>query len=333
LIDEGEVMRNLQHWQGASVERLIDLSPTVREFTLRPDEGVSPWTVGSHLKIAVETGLRDDERCYSLIGLPQGSLDAGVYRIAVKRVEASRGGSRFMWSLSEGARVRIGEPNNHFELSLAPPQTLIVAGGIGITPLVGMAQTLAARGADFRFCYAARDDAELVYADVLGEVAQTFVSARGQRIDLDAEIARLAADGQLLVCGPIPLLDAARAAWQRAGRPADLLRFETFGSSGAHASESFWVRLPRHRLQIEVPADRSLLDVLEEHGVETLSDCRRGECGLCAVDIVSVEGEVDHRDVFFSAEEKRDNRRLCACVSRISGGGVVLDSAYRADAA
>jgi len=129
------------------------------------------------------------------------------------------------------------------------------------------------------------------------------------------------------------MLDAARAAWQRAGRAANLLRFETFGSSGARASESFWVRLPRHGLRIEVPPERSLLDVLEENGVQTLSDCRRGECGLCAVDIVSVDGEVDHRDVFLSASEKRSNERLCACVSRISGGGVVLDSAYRADAA
>jgi ferredoxin len=135
----------------------------------------------------------------------------------------------------------------------------------------------------------------------------------------------------MLICGPLPLLDAARTAWAGAGRAAANLRFETFGNTGAHASEAFWVRLPRHGLELNVPADRTLLDVLNEAGVETLSDCRRGECGLCAMDIVSVHGTMDHRDVFFSAHEKQTDQRLCACVSRVAGGGVVLDSAYRAD--
>jgi vanillate O-demethylase ferredoxin subunit len=91
------------------------------------------------------------------------------------------------------------------------------------------------------------------------------------------------------------------------------------------------VEVPRQGLRFEVPADRSLLDVLEAHGVQALHDCRRGECGLCAVDIVSVQGTVDHRDVFFSPHEKATNQRLCACVSRVCGGGIVLDPAWRPD--
>ena len=142
---------------------------------------------------------------------------------------------------------------------------------------------------------------------------------------------RLPPGAQLALCGPLRLMDAARQAWQRAGRPEADLRFETFGNSGAQAAEPFWVELPRHGLRIEVPADRNLLDMLEEHGVQALSDCRRGECGLCALDIVSVQGTVDHRDVFFSAHQKQANGRMCACVSRVCGGGVVLDSAFRPD--
>ena len=126
-------------------------------------------------------------------------------------------------------------------------------------------------------------------------------------------------------------MDAAREAWQRSGRPDAGLRFETFGNSGTRPAEAFWVELPRHGLRFEVPAGRNLLDMLEEHGVQALSDCRRGECGLCAMDIVSVQGAVDHRDVFFSAAQKQANERLCACVSRVCGGGVTLDSAYRPD--
>ncbi len=320
----------------AHVRAIRDLSPTVREFEIRPEGGVKPWTVGSHLKLHVTADGHEDERSYSLIGLP----DPEVYRIAVKRAEPGRGGSRHMWSLLAGDELQVGEPNNHFELPLNAaafaPQTLLVAGGIGITPLVGMAQLLAARGAPVAMRYAARSAAELVYADVLaqtlGERLRTFCSDAGERLSIEQEIAALPPGAQMLVCGPLALLDAAVAAWTQARRdPADL-RFETFGNSGRHESESFWVELPRHQLRIEVPAGRSLLQALEEHGVETLYDCQRGECGLCAMDIVEVAGTIDHRDVFLSAEEKHDNRRICACVSRVSGGGgVVLDSAYRPD--
>jgi vanillate O-demethylase ferredoxin subunit len=328
-------MKSDEHWAVATVERIEDLSPTVRALWLRPAEGVRPWTVGSHLRVQVELDDRTDTRHYSLVGLPQHSRDSGLYRIAVKRAEPGRGGSRWMWALQPGRTLAIAGPDNHFELPTAAPHSLLVAGGIGITPILGMALTLAARGASLRAVYAARDDAELVFAEplreALGDRLQTFADAHGQRIDLAAEIAALPPRAQLLICGPVPLLQAAQAAWEQAGRAAADLRFETFGSSGNRPVEPFWVRLPRHGLQIEVPADRSLLDVLEAHGVETLNDCRRGECGLCAVDIVDLQGTVDHRDVFFSAAEKRENRRLCACVSRVAGGGIVIDSAWRPD--
>ncbi len=324
-------MKNSQTWHPAHIRAHRNLSPTVREFEIRPEGGVKPWTVGSHLKLRVIVDGREETRSYSLVGL----FDKDVYRIAVKRAEPGRGGSRYMWSLEAGAELLIGEPDNHFELAFNAPQFLLIAGGIGITPLVGMAQMLAAKGGDVRMRYAARSEHELVLGDVLrqclGERLQTFCSDAGQHMNLDAEIAALAPRAQMLVCGPIGLLDAARDAWERAGRPPADLRFETFGNSGHHSAQPFWVELPRHHLRIEVPADRSLLDVLNEAGVETLSECCRGECGLCAMDVLSVQGEIDHRDVFFSPHERQGNQRLCACVSRVSGGGVVLDTAYRAD--
>jgi vanillate O-demethylase ferredoxin subunit len=278
---------------------------------------------------------REEKRSYSLVGLPDAPGADEVYRIAVRRADDGRGGSRFLWGLQTGDELLIGEPNNHFEIGLHASETLLVAGGIGITPMLGMAQLLARKGAKLRMCYAARSAAELVYADalrpLLGEALRTYRSDAGERIDLAAEIDALPPGAQLAVCGPLGLLDAARAAWARAGRAAADLRFETFGNSGRREAEAFWVELPRHGLRIEVPAERSLLDALEAAGVDTLSDCRRGECGLCALDIVSLHGTVDHRDVFFSAHQKQQNQRLCACVSRICGGGVVLDSAYRPD--
>ena len=200
-----------------------------------------------------------------------------------------------------------------------------------------MAQMLASRGDRVRMCYAARDAGELVYRDALqaalGERLRTFRDDAGERLDLDAEIAALAPRAQLLACGPVPLLDAAarRMAARRAsaGRPA----LRDFRQHRPPRSASLLGRAaaprPAHR---GAGRPQRCSTCSNEAGVETLYDCRRGECGLCAIDIVSVRGAVDHRDVFFSAAEKRENKRLCACVSRISGGGVVLDSSYRPDA-
>jgi ferredoxin-NADP reductase len=328
-------MRSSDQWHPAHIRALRDLTPTVREFEIRPEGGVRPWTVGSHLNVRVPIGGREETRSYSLTGQPHDPGAREVYRIAVKRVEPGRGGSRHLWSLERGAELSVGEPANHFELPLGAPQYLLLAGGIGITPIVGMAQQLAARGADVRLLYAARSADELAFAGVLGRALgdrlHTFVDALGQRLEPAAHLAALHPQALLLVCGPLPLLDAVRGAWAEAGRPAANLRFETFGNTGARPSEPFWVELPRHGLTLQVPAGRTLLDVLNDAGIDTLFDCRRGECGLCAMDVVSVQGSLDHRDVFFSAHERHEGRRLCACVSRVTGGGVVLDTAYRPD--
>ncbi len=324
-------MKNSLQWHPAHVRSVRDLSPTVRAIDIRPEGGVKPWTVGSHLSVRLPADSGGDTRTYSLVG----RFDAQSYHVAVKRASHSRGGSRYMWSLQPGDELWIGEPNNHFELAFHAPQFLLVAGGIGITPIIGMAQALADKNANVRLCYAARSAEELVMretlAQTLGDRLATFRSDAGERMDIDAEIAALAPGAHLLACGPLSLLDAVRDAWARAGRPPADLRFETFGNSGRHAAEPFWVEVPRHGLRIEVPADRSLLDALADAGVEALSDCRRGECGLCVMDVLSVEGAIDHRDVFLSEHEHQNNQRLCACVSRVHGGGIVLDTAYRPD--
>lgn len=322
-------------WTSATVRAMRDLTPTVREFELRPAEGVKPWTEGSHLNLLVEIAGQSVQRTYSLVGSPRAEGARDVYRIAVKRMEPGRGGSRWMWSLQAGNELLIGEPRNHFALAFGAPHTLLVAGGIGITPLAGMALALAARAEPMRLVYSARSRDELAYASelrsALGDRLVTLASDTGDKLDLNAEFAALPPGGRAWACGPVTLLDAARAAWAEAGWPEADLHIETFGNTGRFDTQSFWVELPRHDLRIEVPADRTLLDVLEGAGIDTLSDCKRGECGLCVMDIVRCSGTIDHRDVFFSPHEKADNRRLCACVSRVAGGSVVLDSAFRPD--
>ena len=327
-------MKTAQIWTEARVHSLREITPTVREITLKPTNSALPHQAGGHLQMQVlvnqGAAVRPHTRSYSLIGQPDGEF----YRIAVKRLDEGRGGSKAMWQLAVGDRLQISEPQNHFPLDLTAPAYLLVAGGIGVTPLVGMAQLLAQRGAKVQMLFGARSEAELAYLEplkaVLKDRLKTATAEKGGYIDFEAEIAQLPPKAQMYICGPVPMLDAARKAWANAGRPIADLRYETFGSSGRFAPQAFRVKIPRHNLDITVPADNGLLDELEMAGVQAMYDCRRGECGLCAMDVLSVDGEIDHRDVFLSDEEKASNKRICVCVSRVVGE-ITLDSAYRAD--
>jgi vanillate O-demethylase ferredoxin subunit len=324
-------MSSVTVWTEAVVHATRDLTPSVREFTLAPVAPRVPYAAGSHLQVEVLVNGQPQTRSYSLIGQP----DDGLYRIAVKQLPLGRGGSLAMWRLAPGERLRVSAPRNFFPLSLTAPGYLLLAGGIGITPLVLMAQTLVERGAPVRLVQGARTVSELAYGDVLraalGDQLTQVVDERGERIDLAGEIAALPAGGQLYVCGPAPMLDAARQAWASAGRPAHDLRFETFGNSGQLAPQPFGLKVPRQGIDITVAANESLLDALELAGVSALSNCRRGECGLCALDVLALDGVIDHRDVFLSAHEHQQNQRICVCVSRVVGS-ITLDSAYRAEA-
>ena len=340
-------MKAAQNWMQATIVAVRDLSPTVRELEIRPLDGAPlSYPPGAHLQIQVMVhagvleqaqvqGGKLQTRFYSLTGTPRPD----AWRIAVKRIDDGRGGSKAMWRLAAGDRLMVSEPQNFFPLDLTAPGYLLVAGGIGITPLVGIAQRLAAHaraaGVPVRMLYGARSADELVFEAALRQAfegtqdaLQTFTGPAP--IDFATEIAALPNGAQLYTCGPVPMLEALKLAWSDAGRPIADLRFETFGSSGRLPTQPFRLKLPRHGIDIMVPPDVTLLDALEQAGVPTISDCRRGECGLCAMDVLAVQGEIDHRDVFLSAHEKTAGQRICVCVSRVAGE-ITLDSAWRPD--
>lgn len=326
----------MQHddaWIGATLRSTRDLTPNVREFALVPDEGARPYPSGAHLRIRLEVAGRTTVRHYSLVG---AAPLQGAWRIAVQREAAGRGGSRAMWALAPGARLTVSRPASHFELAVGAPDVLLLAGGIGITPMLGMAEALRRRGARFRLLYAGRSRTAMAYlpelAELLGDRLAVQAEDEAGRPDLATTFAALAPDAEAYVCGPIGLLGAARRAWAASGRPPASLVFETFGSSGHQAPSAFTVRIPRLGREVRVAADVSMLDALEAAGVDVLSDCRRGECGLCALDVLAAEGTLDHRDVFFSASQQAENRRICACVSRVAGGGITIDPPWRGDA-
>ena len=306
-----------------------NLTAAIRLIEIEPGDGFVPPSPGSHIDVSVMIGDRPDVRSYSVVG---PCMDR-VYRIAVKQLEASRGGSAYMWSLSAGSRLAHSAPANHFSLAPGRPDYLLLAGGIGITPIFSHAYALAHVGARFRVLYACRSRSDLALAEELreqiGDRLEIVVSQEKGRVDLAGEIAKLHADGEFYVCGPIGMLEAAKQAWAASDRPRDRLRFETFGASGRWPAVSFTLKVPRLGKEIHVPATQSILHALEAAGVEMIFDCLRGECGLCALPILEVNGDVDHRDVFFSEEEKAANAKLCTCVSRVYGSGITLDTADR----
>ncbi|WP_439406840.1 PDR/VanB family oxidoreductase [Bradyrhizobium sp. DASA03076] len=306
-----------------------DLTPDVRLFEIEPDCPLANVTPGSHIDVLVPTDGRPQLRSYSLLG----PCTDGLYRIAVKRLASSRGGSAGMWRLKVGERLTIFEPRNSFELSYGRPDYLLLAGGIGITPIYTMALALNQANANFRLLYAARSRRDLALADELttyvGERLQLFVGEEGQRIDIGSEIAQLDTRGELYVCGPFDMLATAKQLWSQAGRPTAHLRYETFGNTGGFADAPFKIRIPRLSLEIDVPAHRSMLEALEDAGVDMIFGCRRGECGLCVLPILEASAEVNHRDVFFSGEERAMNSKVCTCVSRAASGCVTIDTPDR----
>ncbi|NLS71361.1 oxidoreductase [Bradyrhizobium brasilense] len=329
-------MRFIETWTSATLLAVRDLTPGIREFLLRPDNFTgAPYPVGSHIDVGVTIEGQPQTRSYSLVG----EVDPQGYRIAVRRAADSRGGSRYMWSLAPGVRLNITLPTSLVQLDWTRRQFCLIAGGIGITPLVGAAQALARRDAGVTLHYAVRTRGDAVYLDMLeralGDRLTVHAGDEGRRLDLERVFAALPQDTMTLFCGPMRMLDAARRAWEASGRPLSDLRYETFGSSGLLPTEPFRVRLRGEGTELGtefvIPRDRSMLDVLNEAGHEVMSDCRRGECGVCALDVVDVDGEIDHRDVFFSDHQKRESRKICACVSR-ARGTITVDTLHRSDA-
>jgi vanillate O-demethylase ferredoxin subunit len=315
------------------VRSITWLTPLVHSVVLesldrRP---LPPARPGAHVDLRLGAGL---SRSYSIVG------DAGApfrYEIAVARDPNSRGGSRFVHeSLRVGDQIEVSAPRNLFELEADAACSVLIAGGIGITPITGIAAALRRRNIDAALHYAVKSRGDAAFLDelsaLLGDRLIVHASDEGARLDLEATFRALPDDAIAIMCGPMRMLEAARHAWNDLGRaPADL-RYETFGSSGLKPTAEFRVRLKDTGAELVVPQNSSMLDTLNSAGFEVISDCQRGECGVCAIDVVAVDGEIDHRDVFFSDQQKRDNRKICPCVSRAIGV-VTIDTLYRPEAA
>ncbi|MFF0156606.1 PDR/VanB family oxidoreductase [Streptomyces sp. NPDC005263] len=289
----------------------------------RPDGGPLPaWTPGAHIDLLLDNGL---VRQYSLCGNP---TDPAVWQIAVLREPESRGGSSYVHDrLVEGSALRVRGPRNTFPLRAAE-RHLFIAGGVGITPILAMVEAAEAAGADWRLLYGGRTRRSMAFLDRLTPY-QDRVLIRPQDeyglLDL-ATFIGAPRDGTLVhACGPEPLLRATQE--QCAGWPTGTLGVERFApappTSEGSPSNAFDVVLARSGRTLTVPADRSVLEVVEDAGVPVLFSCREGTCGTCETDVL--DGTPDHRDSLLDEDERAAGDTMLICVSRSCGPRLVLD--------
>jgi len=312
------------------------LNPLIRMFRLRAADGaVLPgYTAGAHLRVQVDLpGGTQDWRHYSLINLAPDlhATEAPTeYVIAVRVEPDGRGGSRCMHE-----RVQVGDvltveaPKNDFPLHDGPDATVLVAGGIGVTPLISMAAQRRAEGAALRMHYAGRSRELMAFLPelqaLLGDALSVHADAdAGAPLDIAALLDACTPRDRLYVCGPKVMLDAVLAQTQARGWPHERVHFELFTTPVVEAGDhAFELVLASSGQTYTVPADQTILDCLIEHGCDPMYDCKRGECGVCGTPVM--EGEIDHRDYVLTAREKAAGNVIQICISRAKGQRLVLD--------
>lgn len=308
------------------IDRIDDETDRIRLFTLRDAAGgaLPAHSAGAHLEFDLgATGTRS----YSLIDWPGGGAPGDTYRIAVQREPEGQGGSMQMHAYRPGDRLAATPPRNDFELADHAGPALLLAGGIGITPLISMATALDAAGRPFALHYSARSRAAMGFAGALTDAFGDRVRLHFDDetpLDLAALFAGIDPATHLYVCGPKGMIEAARSAANAAGLPDAQIHFELFTTPQAEAGDTaFEVELASTGQLFTIPPGRTIIEVLEEAGIDLIYDCQRGDCGICQTEVI--EGIPDHRDVVLSDAERDSGKLMQICVSRAKSSRLVLD--------
>ena len=311
------------------VGAIVDEAPGIRSFELVDAAGgaLPAFSAGAHIDVTPPGG---QTRAYSLSNDPS---ERHRYLIAVQREPASRGGSAAMHEqVKAGDMLTISAPRNLFPLAQGASSSLLLAAGIGVTPILSMAAQLHATGGDFRMHYCTRSKPRTAFhqhimqAPYAARVSFHFDDGEpAQRFDAAAQLARAQAGTHLYVCGPKGFMDAAFAAARAHGWPEPQLHRECFGAAvGSDATGSgFEVVAARTGQRVMVPPDKTVLQALLEAGIEVPFSCEQGICGTCVTRVL--DGTPEHRDMYFTAEEQAANDRFTPCCSRSVSPRLVLD--------
>lgn len=290
------------------------------QITLAPLDGqLESFTPGAHLPITAFDGAPD--RRYSLVSDP---ADKSAYRIAVLR--AQNGISSWLHeNLRPGMTIAAEPPKNFFPLADGANKTILIAGGIGITPIFSFVRKLTETRSDFELHYASRSLDRMAFRAELMELcsgAAHFYYDDNQRMDLDLIVPHFKTGLQIYVCGPRAMIEAVKSIAAARHWPASAIHFESFGGAAAAATAGaidLW--LTRSQLQLKVSPGQSILDVIRERGIPVTFGCNVGACGKCATAYTGAA--VEHRDSCLGPEQRE--AQLCICVSKPRGPSLTLD--------
>jgi ferredoxin-NADP reductase len=285
------------------------------------------WEPGAHVDLVLPGGL---VRQFSLCGDPR---KCDRWRIAVLREPDGRGGSAYVHDgLSPGGIVEFVGPRNNFPL-VGAEHYLFVAGGIGITPILPMLESVSREGGDWRLLYGGRRRRSMAFIDQLASYgSKVTIWPEDERglLDLGTALRLLPSEAAVYCCGPDGLLSAVAQACEADGRPAPYVerfgsaREEVVGNGGAEGEEaSFKVVLRRRGLAVEVSSGVSILEAIEQAGYQPVCSCREGYCGCCETDVV--DGLPDHRDEYLTKQVRESGKKIMICVSRSRSPTLVLD--------
>lgn len=316
------------------ITKVVQLTPLIKMFEMVNAKGgdLPSFEPGAHLDLKLGNGLI---RSYSLANDPK---ERHRYVTAILREAQGGGGSAWMHdTIKPGDEILSSEPLQNFPLDPTASRSLLLAGGIGITPLLSMGYRLKAEGRPVHLYYLTKSPEDTAFLDevkaVFGEDV-TFVHDGGdpsKGLDLKATFGTPEAGTHLYVCGPAGLLNAVRGV--TADWPEGSVHYELFSSArtdeqkaemAARENLPFEVELARSGMTLEIPPDRSILDVLLDNGIGVPYACEDGWCGACVIDMIS--GKADHRDEVMTDDEKAENKKIQVCISRaLPGEKLVLD--------
>lgn len=303
-----------KHAEGEDLWRIV--------LALPQGDTLPAWTAGAHVDLIAG----DFRRKYSLCGSVD---DRNTFQVIVQREAEGRGGSRYFCDeLQVGQTLQLSGPKNLFRLDESAQRYVLIAAGIGITPMLAMADRLKRLGKSYELHYAGRSLQQMALLDRLQKdhpnQLNLYIKADGQRLNLPQLLSSVDAATRVYACGPSRLineLEALGESW-----PEGVLHFEHFSAEGSALDPSkehaFVAHLKDSDVDVAVPADKTLLQALQSAGFDVPCDCNEGLCGTCEVSVV--DGEVDHRDKVLSKIERATHKRMLACCSRAAHQRIVL---------
>lgn len=314
-----------------TVSSVKAVTADIREVKLSSSEGqpLPEYGPGAHTMVF----LRNAEgtllvRHYSLIGGDTLDDPRNVWRIAVKREQFGQTSNYIHTDLQPGMNVQVSVPVNAFPLERNNAPALLIAGGIGITPILSMLRSLTKRNKPVRMIYCGLNAQGMAYHDevqtLAGDKAEFFYAEQEQRLQFDQLYKTLPADTHIYICGPLPMIEACITAAKQFNWPLHQLHYELF-LANSPLRDGFDVYLQKSHKTIHVPGNTSILDALNDANVDVLWDCRRGECGVCAQHVINADGPIIHRDVCLDDDDKNKSASMCICVSRLKGKKITLD--------